>query len=190
MPTLAPPRTAASLWWLALALGLVDVVIGLAVLAWPDETVVVLAVLFGLRFLVGGLLRLARSVLARDHAAAGARVATAAVGGLFVFVGLLCLQDVMQTVAVLVLLVGFSLLVGGVLDLVAVLVRGPADGFGRRTVWDALAGVASTVAGVLVLAFPETSVAALAFLLGGSFLVFGVMSVVVAFRARTVAGEG
>jgi uncharacterized membrane protein HdeD (DUF308 family) len=188
MPTLAPHRTATSLWWLALTLGLVDVVIGLAVLAWPDETVVVLAVLFGLRFLVGGLLRLARSVFASDHATAGVRVATAVVGGLFVFVGLLCLQNVMQTVAILVVLVGLSLLVGGVLDLVAVLIRGPADGFGRRTVWDALAGVASTVAGFLVLLFPEASVSALATLLGVSFLVVGVLSVVVAFRARATDG--
>jgi uncharacterized membrane protein HdeD (DUF308 family) len=190
MSTVAPPRAVASIWWLSLMLGLVDIVFGVVILAWPGETVVVLAVLFALRLLAGGLLRLARALLAGDHVSAGARAATAGAGVLFVFVGLLCLQNVMQTVAILVLLVGLSLLVGGALDLVAALSRGPADRFGRRTALDMLGGTASVVAGVLVLSFPEVSVAVLAVLLGCSLVIFGVVSTVAAFRARAVTGAG
>jgi len=42
--------------WMRLALGGVSLVIGIAVLAWPDATLLVLAILIGLRTLLNGLL--------------------------------------------------------------------------------------------------------------------------------------
>jgi uncharacterized membrane protein HdeD (DUF308 family) len=46
-------------WQAELALGAVSVVVGAAVLAWPDATLVILAVLLGVRALVVGLLAVA-----------------------------------------------------------------------------------------------------------------------------------
>jgi uncharacterized membrane protein HdeD (DUF308 family) len=187
--TAAPPRAGTSLWWLPLILGLVDIVMGAVILAWPKATVVVLAVLFGIQLLVAGGVRLARALLAGDHAGAGARVVTAAIGVLFLFVGLLCLQNVMQTIAVLVLLVGLTWLVGGVLDIVGALGTGPPSRWTATTAWELAVGVVALVAGVTVLAFPEASVKTLAVLLGIWLLVLGVTSVVSAFRIRAATGH-
>ena len=189
MPTIAaPPRAGTSLWWLPVILGVVDLVVGAVVLAWPEATVAVLAILFGVRLLVAGCLRLARALLAGDGAT-GERVATAAIGVLYAFVGLLCLQNVMQTVAVLVLLVGLTWIVGGLLDLVGALGSRSAQDRTRPTGWDLLIGVVALVAGITVVAFPAESVRTLTFLLGIWLLVLGVVSILSAFRLRA-AGRG
>jgi len=46
-------------WQAELALGTLSIVVGLAVLAWPDATLVILAVLLGVRALVVGILAVA-----------------------------------------------------------------------------------------------------------------------------------
>jgi uncharacterized membrane protein HdeD (DUF308 family) len=187
MTTAAPPRPGIALWWLPLALGVVDVVLGAVVLAWPEATIGVLAVLFGIQLFVAGVVRVARAILARE-AGVGARAASAAVGVLFLFVGLLCLQNVMQTARVLVLLLGLTWLIGGILDLVGVLGDGPPSRWTGQTGWELAVGVVAVVAGVTVLAFPEASVRTLALLLGIWLLVLGAASMLSAFRLRAVAG--
>jgi uncharacterized membrane protein HdeD (DUF308 family) len=186
MTIAAPPRPATSLWWLPLILGAVDIVLGVVILLWPKATVGVLAVLFALQLLVAGVVRLARGVLARGEDTGG-RIVTSVIGALFLFVGLLCLQNVMQTVTVLVLLVGLTWLVGGVIDLVGVLSAGPPNRWTGRTAWDLLVGVVAVIAGVTVLAYPEASVKTLAVLLGAWLLVLGVVTIVSAFRIRAGA---
>ena len=54
---------------LRLVLGAVSLVIGLAVLAWPDATLLVLAVLIGLRTLINGLVSIGIGINIRRHAA-------------------------------------------------------------------------------------------------------------------------
>jgi len=188
MTTVAPPRAGTSLWWLPLILGVVDVVLGVLVLAWPEATVMVLAVLFAIQLLVAGVVRLARALLA-DDGGAGARVVTATIGVLFLFVGVLCLQNVMQTIAVLALLVGLTWLVGGVLDVVGVLSDGPPGRWTRDTAWELALGVVAVLAGITVLTFPEASVKTLAALLGIWLLVLGVTTVASAFRLRAAGRD-
>jgi uncharacterized membrane protein HdeD (DUF308 family) len=185
--TAAPPRATASLWWLPVILGCVDVVLGVAVLAWPEATIVVLAVLLGLRLVVAGAVRLARAVLA-DDGGTGARALVAIVGVLYLFVGLLCFQDVMQTAAVLVVLVGLTWLLAGFLELLGVLSQGPPSRWTGQTWWDLVVGVVALAAGTTLLAFPEASVRTFALLLGCWLLGLGVLSVVSAFRIRAGGG--
>jgi len=54
---------------LRLVLGGVSLVIGLAVLAWPDATLLVLAILIGLRTLINGLVSIGIGINIRRHAA-------------------------------------------------------------------------------------------------------------------------
>jgi uncharacterized membrane protein HdeD (DUF308 family) len=184
----APPRAGASLWWVPLVLGLVNIVMGALILAWPEATVAVFAVLFGIQLIVAGGVYLARALLAGDGGT-GARVFTAAIGVLFLFVGLLCLQNVMQTVAVLVLLVGLTWVIGGALDIVGALGTGPPSRWTGATAFDLAVGVVALVAGVTVLVYPEISVKTLVVLVGIWLLVLGVVSVASAFRLRAAAGR-
>jgi len=186
--TAAPPRAAASLWWLPVILGTIDVVLGVAVLAWPEATVVVLAVLVGIRLLLAGVIRLARAVLA-DDGTPGLRLVAGAVGALYLFVGLLCFQNALQTVAVIVLLIGLTWLVAGVVELIGVLTSGPPSRWTGQVWWNLAVGVVALLAGATLLAFPEASVRTLALLLGIWLVVLGVASIVSAFRIRAAGGD-
>lgn len=44
-------------WWLSTVLGLITVAVGVAALAWPDATIRVVGLLFGLSLLVTGVVR-------------------------------------------------------------------------------------------------------------------------------------
>ena len=148
----------------------------------------VLAVLFGIQLLVAGVVRLARALLAGDGGT-GARVVTAVIGILYLVVAVLCLQNVMQTIGVLVLLVGLTWIVGGVLDLVGALSSGRPSQWDRGTAGEFAVGAVAVLAGATVLAFPEASVKTLALLLGIWLLVLGVVTIAGAFRLRAGAGR-
>jgi uncharacterized membrane protein HdeD (DUF308 family) len=178
------PRPIGSLWLIPLTLGVVRVITGLLALFWPGETVLVVAVLFGVQLLVVGFLRLLQAFL-RPGAGTGIRVVDGILGVLFVAVGVLCLRDVMQTVAVLALLLGLVWLVGGMLELVGALAEGPPARWTGATVLSLLTGLVSVVGGLVILAYPGLSLGALAILLGIFLVVYGVAAIVQAFRLRT-----
>jgi uncharacterized membrane protein HdeD (DUF308 family) len=182
--TAAVPRPVADLWWLPLLLGIVNIVVGALVIFWPDETVVVLAVLFGIQLLIVGCIRIAQSILSPE-ASAAMRVVNAVIGVLSVLVGVLCLRHITQTIAVLVLLVGLLWLISGMLELIGALSSGPPTRWTSETAWDLVTGVIAVLAGITVLAYPGITVTALAFLLGIWLVVYGVVAVLAALRLRS-----
>jgi len=186
MSTIATPRSATSLWWLPLTLGVVNIVVGLIAIFWPEATLAVVGVLFGIQLLIVGALRLAQVIFTREGDTT-ARVITAAVGVLFLFVGLLCLQNVMQTIKVLALLVGLVWVIGGAVGVIGALASGPPGRWTGMTIWELAVGVISVLAGAVVLVYPKESVTALAVLIGIWLLVIGVVTVAGAFRLRSLA---
>ena len=175
MSTIATPRSATSLWWLPLTLGVVNIVVGLIAIFWPEVSLAVV-----------GVLRLAQVIFTREGDTT-ARVITAAVGVLFLFVGLLCLQNVMQTIKVLALLVGLVWVIGGAVGVIGALASGPPGRWTGMTIWELAVGVISVLAGAVVLVYPKESVTALAVLIGIWLLVIGVVTVAGAFRLRSLA---
>lgn len=172
-PATAPAVAAVGRHWgLPVALGCLSVVAGLAMLAWPEETVLVVAVLIGLQLLVNGVVRVVQS-LAADDAGGGERTLVALLGILSILVGVLCLRNILQTVAVLTVLVGVFWLVAGIIDLIVGL--SPGSGAGRG--WRLLSGALAVVAGIAVLAYPGISLGALVILFGIYLLLFGLVSI-------------
>jgi uncharacterized membrane protein HdeD (DUF308 family) len=186
MSIVTPPRSATSLWWLPLTLGVVNIVVGLIAIFWPEVSLAVVGVLFGIQLLIAGVLRLAQVIFTREGETTE-RVITAAVGVLFLFVGLLCLQNVMQTIKVLALLVGLVWVIGGAVGVIGALASGPPSRWTGVTLWELVVGVVSVLAGVVVLIYPKESVTALAVLLGIWLLVIGIVTVAGAFRLRSLA---
>ena len=172
-----------SFWWIRLVLGLVAVVVGVLVLAWPEATVTVVAVMFGLNLLVDGFMRVLQAILSpAEHVAA--RVLYGLLGIVSVVIGVLCLRNLLQTVAVLVLLVGLSWLIAGIIELVVVLSTGPPTRWTAHTALGLGTGVVAVLAGTVVLAYPKVTLGTLVVLLGASLLVYGAVSIANAFRLR------
>jgi uncharacterized membrane protein HdeD (DUF308 family) len=171
------------LWWIRLVLGMVAFGVGVMVITWPEATVTVVAVLFGVNLLIDGCLHVVQAILTSSGSGA-ARALYGLLGALFIVIGVLCLRNLLQSLTVLVVLVGVSWLLAGIFELIITLSSGPPSTWNTRTALDLGTGAVALIAGVIVLVYPQLTLGALVILLGISLVVSGVVSVVNAFRQR------
>jgi uncharacterized membrane protein HdeD (DUF308 family) len=168
-------------WGWVLAFGIVTLVVGVLVLIWPDRTVVALAVLFGIQLVLAGIFRFVMA-LAADEESGTTRVLLALLGVLSFIVGLYALRHILVSIVALALLLGIFWIVNGAIELFTALSHRAMPSRG----WMIFMGLLSIVAGVVALVYPGISLLALAIVLGVWLLVFGIMEIFLAFRARSV----
>lgn len=151
----------------------VALVLGIIVLVWPDKTAGLIAILFGLYFLIIGVVRLAKGVFSRGISG-GTRVLSILLGLLLVIAGIFALRNLGATVALLGIIIGIAWIIEGV----AALAESAAD----TSRWPGIVfGIISILAGIVVLFLPQESVAILVWV-GGIFLVVaGLVQLVQAF---------
>ncbi|WP_166785727.1 MULTISPECIES: DUF308 domain-containing protein [Cryobacterium] len=141
--------------------GLLALVVGILILVWPDTTVAILGVLFGLYFLISGIVHVARGLLLHG-ASGGSRVLNILLGVLLIVGGIVAIRNPLNSLAILGMLIGISWIVEGVAGLVE---AAPDSSRWFGTVFGAVA----IVAGVVVLFSPVESVTVLV-VIGGVFL--------------------
>jgi uncharacterized membrane protein HdeD (DUF308 family) len=169
-------------WGWLFAYGLLTLIAGIAVLAWPSETLLVLAVLFGIQLIISGIFRFV-AALATDELTGGTRVLLALLGVLSIIIGLWAVRHVVLTLLALTVFLGIFWIVNGVIEIFTALSQREMPQRG----WTAVMGVLSIVAGIIVLAFPGLTLLGLAIILGVWLLIFGVMEMTAAFRLRSAA---
>ena len=167
-------------WGWLFAYGILTLIAGLVVLVWPGETLLVLAVLFGIQLIVSGIFRFVAS-LASDDLTGGTRVLLALLGVLSIIVGLWAVRHVLLTLLALIVFLGIYWVVSGVIDIFTSIAHREMPSRG----WTALTGVLSVIAGLIVLAYPGLSLYGLAVVLGVWLIIFGVMEMASAFRVRS-----
>ena len=168
-------------WGWVLTFGILTLLAGLAALAWPGRTIVVVAVLFGIQLVAAGIFRFV-AAFAADEKSGATRVLLALLGVLSLVAGLYALRHILVTVAALALLLGIFWIVNGAVELFAALSLRGMPGRG----WTVLMGLVSVLAGVVVLAYPGSSLATLCVPLAFWLLVYGITEIVLAFQLRSV----
>ena len=150
-------------------------------LAWPSETLLVLAVLFGIQLIISGIFRF----VGPGHRRPDRRNAflLALLGVLSIIVGLWAVRHVLLTLLALIVFLGIFWIVNGVIEIFTALAHREMPQRG----WTVAMGVLSVIAGIIVLAYPGLSLYGLAIILGIWLLIFGVMEMAAAFRLRSVA---
>jgi uncharacterized membrane protein HdeD (DUF308 family) len=178
-PLVAGPRPVIGLM---IASGVVTVVLGVAILAWPDVTLKVAVVLLAIHLFVAGVTHLVQAVVT-DEITFGSRTFLALTGALSLLVGLLVLRSPLQTVGVVALIFGALLVVMGVLRII--------DGFRAKPTrrWDVAAGTLSLLVGSFVMSQPELSLRALVSVVGLWQIAVGLLTIVSALALRTEATE-
>jgi uncharacterized membrane protein HdeD (DUF308 family) len=171
---LAPLRRSAGL---LAVVGVASVVAGILVIVYPDITLVALAVIAGVNFLIIGAFEIVEAIV-EDERDTGARVLVALLGMLAVIVGLVVLRHPAQSLLALVLAIGIWLVLAGIVDLAQALVL-PGDRLARAVV-----GACDLVLGILLLALPDVSLKTLAVLVGIGFVVRGLLWLVAAWGLR------
>jgi uncharacterized membrane protein HdeD (DUF308 family) len=171
------------LWKSTLAVGVLTLVVGAAVLVWPGESIVVAAVLFGVYLLASGI---AQAVAAFTvYAPAASRVLLFISGALSVVLGVFAFHDFDNGSAVwlLTLWIGIGFIFQGVSSSVLAisLPKMPDRG------WYIFVGVLTAIAGAVVLVWPISSIVALAIIAGAWLVVIGAIEIVWALSARSTA---
>lgn len=166
-------------WPIVMFVGLLTIAVGIAVVAWPDQTLVVLSVLFGIQLLLFGLFRLI-----------GAFSSEATAPGLLGFVGILgmvagvaVIRHPFETVAVLATILGIVWIVSGSVDVISAIADSQLD---DRWLFG-LMGLLSLVAGVIVVSWPAPTVTVIAWIAGMYLILFGITTAFGALRLRSIA---
>jgi uncharacterized membrane protein HdeD (DUF308 family) len=169
-------------WGWVFGYGVLTLIAGVAVLAWPGETLLVIAVLFGIQLIVSGIFRFV-AALASDDLTGGTRVLLALLGVLSIIIGLWAVRHVVLTLLALTVFLGIYWIVNGVIEIFTALSHREMPSRG----WAVVMGILSAIAGIIVLAYPGLTLLGLAVILGIWLLMFGILEMISAFRLRALA---
>ncbi|KUO10530.1 HdeD family acid-resistance protein [Streptomyces sp. DSM 15324] len=170
-------------WQILLTTGLATIALGIVIFAWPEETLQVVGVLFGIYLLVTGVFQLAAAF--GTHVPRHLRVLHFLTGALSVLLGLICFRGTLQSVFLLALWIGFSWLLRGIMVTAA---AASAEDMPARG-WQLFYGIISVLAGIVLIVSPFTSIAALTLAVGVMAVVLGVVEVFQAIRMRVEVGR-
>lgn len=166
------------LWKSALLSGILAVILGILVLAWPGKTIVVAAIFFGAYLLVTGI---AQVIFAFSlHVSAGGRVLLFISGAAALILAVLCFRSLQESILLLAIWIGVGFIFRGVATAVSAISDPTLPG----RAWEIFIGVISLVAGVVMLASPFESIATLTVVVGIWLIVIGVFEAVSAFGIR------
>jgi uncharacterized membrane protein HdeD (DUF308 family) len=167
-------------WKGNLVAGVLTVILGGMVLAWPGPSILVASVLFGVYLLVTGFTEVFLALTLPQSAAA--RILWFIAGALSVALAILSFRHFGEGYAVLLLSVWIG--VGFVfLGVTEVATAGSLKALPGRG-WYIVLGIISMIAGGVVLAWPFDSIVVLAIVSGVSLVVIGVAQMVQAFQIR------
>ena len=166
-------------WWMMAVRGLLAMLFGIAILAWPHVSLLTVVVLFGGYAILDGLWAIAAVVRASPRGPTREVWPLAAEGGASLGLGLLALVWPFISYETILIIVGWGLITG-VLEL-ALASRAPD----RASRWlMATAGVFSCFLAGVVLILPHADAALVASLLGAYALAFGAVVTMAALAFR------
>jgi uncharacterized membrane protein HdeD (DUF308 family) len=166
------------LWKSTLLSGILAVILGVLVLAWPGITIVVAAIFFGAYLLITGF---AQVIFAFSlHVSAGGRVLLFISGAASLILAVLCFRSLQNSILLLAIWVGVGFIFRGTATAVSAISDPTLPG----RWWEFFIGGITLVAGVVVLAEPFDSIATLTFVIGIWLIVIGVFEVVSSFGIR------
>jgi uncharacterized membrane protein HdeD (DUF308 family) len=168
------------LWKSTLVSGILSLILGVLVLAWPGISILVAAVWFGVYLLITGI---AQVVFAFSlHVTAGSRILLFISGAAALILAVLAFRHFGQGYAVLLLAIwiGVGFIFRGVATTVSAISDPTLPGRG----WSIFIGVISLLAGIVVIASPFDSIITLAIVVGIWFVVIGIFEIVSSFGVR------
>jgi uncharacterized membrane protein HdeD (DUF308 family) len=183
MTSIATPSVISRLWKSVLALGVLTVIVGAAVLVWPGQSIVAAGILFVVYLLASGIAQVVSAFTVNSPATG--RVMLFISGALSIALGVFALRDFNDGAAVwlLALWIGVGFAFQGVAATVlAISFKGlPERG------WYIFLGVLTMIAGVVMLVWPISSIVALSIVAGVWLVVIGTTEIVWTVNVRSTA---
>jgi uncharacterized membrane protein HdeD (DUF308 family) len=171
-------------WWVLALRGLLAVLFGVVALIWPETTVRVLVVLFGIYAVLDGLFALLSALATPRRRAGWWLLLVEAVAG--IAAGVVAFVWPQVTALVLLYLIAAWAILTGLLELiVAFRLRQEVEGE-----WVlALAGAVSVGLGLLLALRPGSGLIAVVWFVGAYAILFGILLIILAFRLRRLGQQ-
>jgi len=168
-------------WWQVAVRGLIALIFGILVLAWPGVAIEILAIIFGAFVFVDGIFTLVAAV--NYKAGAGRRTWLFIRGIAGIIVGLITFFWPAITALALVILIAAWALVTGVMELIYAF-RANQDSAIRWMF--AISGILSLILGALMLAQPLLGALVIVWIIGAYAVLAGILLIILGFRLRSV----
>lgn len=173
VPSLLP-----HLWKSTLLSGILSLVLGVLVLAWPGISVLVAAVAFGFYLLITGIAQVAFAFSLQ--VSAGSRILLFVSGAASLILAVLAFRHFGDAVLLLAIWIGIGFIFRGVATTVSAI----SDPLLPARGWSIFIGVISLIAGIVVMASPFESIITLAIVVGIWLVVIGVCEILSSFGIR------
>lgn len=177
------PSMVPHLWKSTLASGVLTLIVGIVVLAWPGISVLAAAVAFGVYLLITGVAQVVFALSLR--VSAGSRVLSFVSGAASLILAVLAFRHFGNAVLLLAIWIGIGFIFRGVATTVSAISDATLPGRG----WSIFIGVLTLLAGLVVLAAPFASIITLALVVGVWLVVIGILEIVAAFGIRKAVKE-
>ena len=166
-------------WWLLALRGVLGILFGIVAFVWPDATLAALVIVFGAYVFVDGIFAVVAGIGMRRQLSLWWLVLLEGIAG--IILGMLTFLSPDTTALVLLTIIAAWSIVTGIFE-IATAVR-------IRTMianeWLLiLSGVVSIIFGALLIAQPGAGAIAIVWLLGAYALLFGMLTLMLAFRLR------
>jgi len=168
-------------WWLLALRGVLGILFGIGAFVWPGATLAALVIVFGAYVFVDGIFAVVAGIGMRRQLSLWWLIVLEGAAG--IVLGLLTFRSPDTTALVLLTIIAAWSIVTGIFEIVTAL--------RIRTLianeWlMILSGVVSIVFGVLLIAQPSAGEIAIVWLLGAYALLFGLLTLMFAFRLRAM----
>lgn len=174
-----------SSWIWRLLGGLILVILGIAILVYPDVTLEIVILIVGIFLIIQGILEL---IFGFSADAKGAKWLFVLKGLLSLILGIIILVYPNETITIFVYLVAAWAIIWGILELVATFMV-PAEV--RRSVYGAggkwagvLIGLIAIIFGIILAVYPEATLTVIIYLIGILVIIVGIMMAVNSFGTK------
>ena len=163
--------------------GIAAILFGILTFVWPNLTLSVLVLLFGVYAVIGGITAVVAALRNREETGWGLLLFEGILG---ILAGVVALVWPNITALAFLYLLAAWAIITGITELVAPLAFPMRGG---RAALMVLAGLASIVFGILIAAQPSSGLLAVVWLIGVYAIVFGVMYIVAYFESRSLSAS-
>jgi uncharacterized membrane protein HdeD (DUF308 family) len=166
-------------WWLFVVTGLICIAAAIAIVVWPDITLLAFGVIIGIYLLFAAVMEIVEAIVGEP----GGRAVSAILGVITLIAGIVCIRRPGESLLAIVVVIGIYLVAAGVIRVVRAF--DVPEGRG----WALLIAVVDVAIGCLLLAWPDLGLATVAIIFAATMLVRGIFAVVVGFKLRAMRGE-
>ncbi len=173
-------QIAAKYWWVILVRGIILILLGMAMLIWPKQSLQVFGIIFVAYLFVDGVMSIFQGFSERKEGQSG--VGNFVVGGLAIVAGIVILVWPSWSVEVLAYLVAFWALLAGISGVAGgfALRKQPGSGWGWFVAW----GVLALVFGIIVLFNPAAGILSILWLVALWAIMAGIVFAIASFFVR------